>query len=101
MVHWARRIFTSASTVLFFASAALCIRSYRVVDFVAHQHLNHSSNKLVWNERIFVSGRGGICLVFRHSLWTLPNRDMTDQQIKNLPTGWQHERLVSGGYGGD
>ncbi len=26
---------------------------------------------------------------------------MTEQQIQNLPTGWQHERLVAGGYGGD
>ena len=101
MSHWTRRIFTSASTVLFVASAALCIRSYRIIDFVAHQHVNHSSAKLVWKERILVSGRGGICVVSRHSFWTLPHRDMSEQQIKTLPTGWQHERLVAGGYGGD
>jgi hypothetical protein len=101
MSRLARRIFTSASLLLFVVSAALCIRSYCVIDFVAHQRVNHFSDKLVWNERILVSGRGGICLVSRHSVWTLPHRDMSEQQIQNLPTGWQHERLVAGGYGGD
>jgi len=93
MSHWTRRIFTSASFFLFASSAALCIRSYRVIDFVAHQHVNHSSAKLVWNERILVSGRGGICLVSRHSVWTLPHPDLSEREIASIQQGWSHDRL--------
>jgi len=101
MFRWTRRIITFFSFILFAASAALCIRSFRVVDFIAHQHVDRSGATLVWDERILVSGRGGVCLVLRHSVWTLPHRDMSEQQIENLHSGWQHERLVTGGYGGD
>jgi len=101
MFRWSRRIFTFVSFFLFAASAALCIRSYGAVDFLAHQHLARSSAALIDQERIVVSGHGGVCIVSRRATWSLPNPNMTEEQIAALPTGWHHERLAAGGYAGD
>src|SRR5256885_6910783 len=84
MFRWARRIITFFSFLLFAASAAMCVRSYRQVDFVSHQHVNRVGSLLVLDERILVSGRGGACLGIRHTTSTLPDSDMTDEQMAAL-----------------
>lgn len=101
MFRFARRIITLFSFFLFAGSAAMCIRSYRHVDFVTHQHVNRAGSTLIRDERILVSGRGGACLTLRHTAWSLPHPDMTEEQIAALPTGWQHELLTTTAYGGD
>ncbi len=101
MFRWARRIITFFSFLLFAASAAMCVRSYRQVDFVSHQRVNRVGSLLVLDERILVSGRGGACLGIRHTTSTLPDSDMTEEQMATLRTGFHHELLASAGYGGD
>src|SRR2546421_567379 len=101
MFRWARRIITFFSFLLFAASAAMCVRSYRQVDFVSHQHVNRVGSLLVLDERILVSGRGGACLGIRHTTSTLPDSDMTDEQMAALHTGFRHELLACPAYGGD
>jgi hypothetical protein len=101
MFRWARRIITFFSFILFAASAAMCVRSYRQVDFVSHQHANRSGAFLTLDERLLVSGRGGACLGIRHTRSTLADSEMTEEQIANLRTSFHHELLTSAGYGGD
>lgn len=90
MFRWLRRIVTFFSFILFVASASLCVRSYLLVDFLQHQGVQHSSSSLVMDQRILVAGRGGVCLGLKHSVWTLPYRDLTEAQIQTLHNGWQH-----------
>src|SRR5881397_645530 len=96
-----RRILTFFSFILLAGSAYMCFRSYKLVDFVAHQHVERVGSTLVWDQRIIVSGRGGAFLGLRHSVWTLPHPDLSEEQIQSLRNGWQHELLASGGYAGD
>jgi hypothetical protein len=79
----------------------MCVRSYRQVDFVSHQHANRSGVFLTLDERMLVSGRGGACLGIRDTRSTLADSEMTEEQIANLRTSFHHELLASAGYGGD
>ena len=101
MFRWARRMLTFLSFALFAGCAFMFVRSYRAVDFISHQRIDRSGSTLIWDQRILVSGRGGAFLALKHSVWTLPHPDLTEDQIQTLHRGWQHEVLASGGYAGD
>jgi len=101
MFRWARRIITLFSLILFVASATMCSRSFRKVDFVYHQRIERSAYALILKQRVFVSGRGGVCVGTRRTTWPLPHPEMTEEHISTLRSGFGHEHLATAGYGGD
>src|SRR5437762_14361944 len=101
MWRWTRRIITFFSFILFAGSAYMCVRSYRQVDFITHQQIERTGSKLTLDQRLLVSGRGGACLGIRHTVWTLPHPEMSEEQIASLQNGWQHELMPTSGYGGE
>ncbi|HEV8378412.1 MAG TPA: hypothetical protein VGP99_06145 [Tepidisphaeraceae bacterium] len=94
MFRWSLRIFTLFSFFLFAESLALWVRSYVLVDFVHHEHLTRSGRTVAWDSRMATSHRGGINLATKHSVWTLPHPELSEQQIASIHNGWHHEQIL-------
>jgi hypothetical protein len=89
-MRWIWRLFIFFSFILFTAAVSLWVRSYLLVDRIQHLQVERTSQTLAWNYHSATNWRGGVSIGISRNVWTLPHREMSEEQIGSLRTGWQY-----------